>query len=64
MKGIMNKKNITFAVLNARVAELVDASVSKTDGVVPVPVRSRLRVQKWEVSFKGPFFISNTSTNG
>ena len=40
----MNKKNITFAVFNARVAELVDASVSKTDGVIPVPVRSRLRV--------------------
>jgi hypothetical protein len=27
-------------------AELVDALVSKTSGVIPVPVRSRLRVQK------------------
>jgi hypothetical protein len=33
-------------VPNARMAELVDALVSKTNGVIPVPVRSRLRVLK------------------
>ena len=37
-----------FAVLliNARMAELVDALVSNTSGSNAVPVRSRLRVQK------------------
>ncbi len=41
---------ITFAPFfgkkeNARMAELVDALVSNTSGIKPMPVRPRLRVQ-------------------
>lgn len=41
----------------ARVAELVDASVSKTDEVILVPVRSRPRVHKREQLLCSLFFI-------
>ncbi len=36
----------TKVLYQARMAELVDALVSKTNGIIPVPVRFRLRVQK------------------
>lgn len=38
--------NIFALGLRARMAESVDALVSNTNGVTPVPVRPRLRVQK------------------
>ena len=49
--GVRIKKSITFAasivnVFCAEVAESVDASVSKTDEVTLVPVRSRPSVRK------------------
>ena len=47
------KKCRTFVPTRARVAELVDALVSNTNGVTSVPVRSRFRAQK--TSLPGPF---------
>ena len=44
----------------ARMAELVDALVSNTSGRKAVPVRPRLRVQKWKKQIFDlvlPFFI-------
>ena len=43
--------NAYLCVLNARMAELVDALVSNTNRFTPVPVRSRLRVL-----WRGKFF--------
>ncbi len=51
------KKKTTFALPKARVAELVDASVSKTDEVTLVPVRCRPRVQKKSMRISHAFFI-------
>ena len=48
---IFKKKN-TFAIAKARVAELVDASVSKTDEVTLVPLRPRPRVHRKELILK------------
>ncbi|EKD32231.1 MAG: hypothetical protein ACD_77C00143G0001, partial [uncultured bacterium] len=45
-------------IVNARMAELVDALVSNTSSCKAVPVRSRLRVQKKQVSLPA-FFISS-----
>lgn len=42
----------------ARMAELVDASVSKTDEVTLVPVQARLWVQKKNTSIRRCFFYS------
>ena len=51
------KKNCIFAPAFAQVAELVDASVSKTDEVTLVPVRSRPRVQKRGKLKSFPLFL-------
>ena len=42
----LKKYYLCISKTHARVAELVDASVSKTDEVTLVPVRFRPRVQK------------------
>ena len=42
---------------DAQVAELVDASVSKTDEVTLVPVRSRPRVHEKSLTLVRDFFI-------
>ena len=52
-----NKKNFYFCSPDkARVAELVDALVSKTSEVTLVPVRSRPRVQKLLLLSEEAFF--------
>ena len=51
------KKSCIFAPAFAQVAELVDASVSKTDEVTLVPVRSRPRVQKRGKLKSFPLFL-------
>ena len=52
------KYNYLCSPFGAQVAELVDALVSNTNGVTPVPVRSRPWVQKRKLSNEGfSFFV-------